>query len=91
MSVNSKVSTSPHKVVLPDLPGIVHGIKSAGPDWSVQCDDCLTVFRGTWLLTVAQSAIFNTRATGAEQGLRLCAGCWQARGWEENHKGWVSQ
>lgn len=69
---------------LPDVEGWVHGIKSDSP-WTVQCDDCLTCFSGEWLLGVAKSAVFNSRE-GA--GIRLCASCWEKRGWRDGFRGW---
>lgn len=71
---------------MPDLPGLVHGIKSLDP-WTVQCDDCLAVFSGSIPIRVVQKAIFNARA--GLPGLRLCADCWRVRGWvDDNTRGW---
>lgn len=80
----SEVTVTPATVALADLPGKVHGLKSMSP-WSVQCDDCLTVFSGEWLLLVARSCVFNSRVGG---GLRLCAPCWASRGWIDGYRGW---
>jgi hypothetical protein len=68
------------------MTGKVHGIKGMSP-WAVQCDDCLTVFTGEWLLAVAKSATFNARADLAN--LRLCAPCWAERGWVDSYEGWT--
>ncbi|MFF7681510.1 hypothetical protein ACFZA2_02025 [Microbacterium sp. NPDC007973] len=82
----STVTVTPSATVLPDIPGKVHGIKSTNP-WSVQCDDCLKVFSGEWLLAVAKSATFNSRAE--IDGLRLCEACWRERGWQDTYEGWA--
>lgn len=81
------LTTTPSTTVLPDLDGYVHGIKSLGPNWSVQCDDCLNVTSGDWLLMVAKSATFNPRT---DDHLRLCDNCWKVRGWvDDSVFGWV--
>lgn len=70
--------------LLPDLPGKVHGIKQRGPEWMVQCDDCLTCWAGSTLVFVAKAATF----IAAVPGVRLCKSCWNLRGWFENYHGW---
>ena len=82
------VEAIPQTEALPDIPGLVHGIKSEGPIWEVQCDDCLTLFRGEWLLPVAKSATFNARSD--VKHLRLCDSCWALRGWHDTTlHGWT--
>lgn len=71
--------------LLPDVPGLVHGVKGKNP-WRVQCDGCLTVFSGEWLLPVAKSAVFNNRSGSSD---RLCHPCWEERGWHDGYEGWI--
>ena len=73
-------------VELPDLPSVVHGIKSKDP-WTVQCDDCLRCWSGPHGIIVLGEVIFNSRAK--MPGLRLCADCWEKRGWANSaSRGW---
>ena len=54
----------------------------------IQCDDCLRVWsnEGEPRITTLHEVIFNSR----EPGPRLCAECWQKRGWEHTStRGWV--
>lgn len=86
--MNSSTQTTSATVALSDLPGYVHGIKTLAPVWSVQCDDCLNVTSGEWLLMVAKGATFNNRSDVPH--LRLCANCWGNRGWVDSSvHGWT--
>lgn len=86
--MNTSTHTAQATSILPDLDGYVHGIKTLAPVWSVQCDDCLNVTSGEWLLKVAQSATFNSRSDVPH--LRLCDECWRNRGWvDDNLRGWA--
>ena len=76
-----------HSDRLPTVEGRVHGIVGWDP-LAVQCDDCLRVWsnEGEPMITTLSEVIFNSR----EPGPRLCAECWQKRGWEDTStRGWV--
>lgn len=67
---------------LPDLEGKVHGIKSLDP-LTVQCDDCLEVFTDPVMILALQKATFSP----VLPDVRLCDGCWIARGFTKKHGG----
>ena len=69
---------------LPDIEGIVHGVKDRDP-WTVQCDDCLTIWWGTPGINVLRQATFKQR--DHEKGARYCSECWASRGWVEASSG----
>lgn len=78
---------------LPDLPDTVHGIKQVGDVWAVQCDDCLTVHASATPIIACSSVRFNSKlAATPERYTRLCAVCWQVRGWSDSpSRGWQVQ
>lgn len=63
--------------ILPDIPGIVHGVKSVDP-YVLQCDGCLAVFvqGDAPLVTFLQDVTFHY----SQPGNRMCAVCWGAEG-----------
>lgn len=65
--------------VLPDLPGIVHGIKSMSP-WTLQCDGCLTVLvkSDEPLIVFLRRIQFLGYRHGDHR--RMCTACWTAEG-----------
>lgn len=65
-------------VALPTLPGLVHGIVSAGPH-EVQCDECLVVKGGGGKMGGAQIILadirFSPRRYHSGDKRRLCREC----------------
>lgn len=71
-------------VRLPGIEGKVHGIVGLEPV-AVQCDECFRVWRGGTPVVTLGMAIFNARVPG----VRLCAECWEKRGWRNTAaRGW---
>lgn len=71
---------------LPTLEGRVHGIVGWNP-LAVQCDDCLRVWtnEGEPMINTLREVTFNN----LEPGPRLCAECWEQRGWVNTpSRGW---
>lgn len=68
--------------LLPDLPGLVHGIVSLDPP-TIQCDGCGYVYTRPHLAhAVILSGIgFNARAAQRGDRRRLCVHCAQDAGW----------
>lgn len=74
---------------MPDLPGIVHGIKSLSP-CVIQCDGCGKTDTGDKIaLTAILSDIsFNPRVLDSDRR-RMCAACWKIAGWVDDvSRGW---
>ena len=69
---------------LPDIEGIVHGVKDLDP-CTVQCDGCLTVWWGTPEINVLRKATF--KKLDADKGARYCSACWASRGWVQGSFG----
>jgi hypothetical protein len=66
--------------LLPDVPGLVHGIKSVNPP-KVQCDGCGHIATGDRLnLVILTCGIRFNPHVG--DGRRLCRDCAKEAGWE---------
>lgn len=66
--------------LLPDLVGIVHGIKSMSP-WTLQCDGCRKVIvkpAGVALIVFLRRMQFLNYGSGDHR--RMCTACWAAEG-----------
>lgn len=76
-------------VILPDIPGRVHGIKSEDP-FVVQCDGCGTCIThdGRQALTTFFGTIFFSPADNYRR--RMCAECWGKEGVTRDRGGRVS-
>lgn len=74
--------------LLPDIPGLVHGIKGCDP-YVIQCDDCgLVLTKGDRepLVIFLYRICFNPRD---DDDRRLCADCWREAGWGHTaSQGW---
>lgn len=76
--------TQPPLVLLPDIPGYVHGIVAIEPQTTVQCDGCGTTATGTPAQAVIHSGIrFGRPKDGPRDGRRLCRDCRKEAGWIE--------
>lgn len=77
-------------MMLPDMPGLVHGIKGVEP-YVLQCDGCLAVFLQGDIPLV--SFLHTVRFHHPERGQfnrRMCAECWGAEGVKTMGTGRVS-
>ena len=72
------MTTDTLPLLLPDVPGKIHGIVSLDPP-TVQCDGCCATYTGR---TLARAVMFHFSPRREHDDRRLCRDCAKAAGWQ---------